>query len=153
MVITATGHNPCINNIFRFFFIEYRYQIVLLVWCSSFLNISSWKKNEWYFTISHVKLKMVFKISVLFFRMKSNEILSILCNYALWNGYQTFVEINNRHIVVCGHITYESVSHFLKDFLHEDREDVDVEVVFLHRYVIMFFFKISIVSIIKSIWF
>lgn len=39
-----------------------------------------------------------------------------------------------RHIVVCGHITYESVSHFLKDFLHEDREDVDVEVVFLHRY-------------------
>lgn len=42
---------------------------------------------------------------------------------------QTFA----RHIVVCGHITYESVSHFLKDFLHEDREDVDVEVVFLHR--------------------
>ena len=39
-----------------------------------------------------------------------------------------------RHVVVCGHITYESVSHFLKDFLHEDREDVDVEVVFLHRY-------------------
>nr|XP_027202295.1 calcium-activated potassium channel slowpoke-like isoform X7 [Dermatophagoides pteronyssinus] len=38
-----------------------------------------------------------------------------------------------KHIVVCGHITYESVSHFLKDFLHEDREDVDVEVVFLHR--------------------
>uniref|UniRef100_T1IXK2 BK channel n=1 Tax=Strigamia maritima TaxID=126957 RepID=T1IXK2_STRMM len=37
------------------------------------------------------------------------------------------------HIVVCGHITYESVSHFLKDFLHEDREDVDVEVIFLHR--------------------
>ncbi len=41
-----------------------------------------------------------------------------------------------RHIVVCGHITYESVSHFLKDFLHEDREDVDVEVVFLHRSVL-----------------
>ena len=37
-------------------------------------------------------------------------------------------------MVVCGHITYESVSHFLKDFLHEDREDVDVEVVFLHRF-------------------
>ena len=36
--------------------------------------------------------------------------------------------------MVCGHITYESVSHFLKDFLHEDREDVDVEVVFLHRW-------------------
>ncbi|KAL7018336.1 hypothetical protein ACKWTF_010719 [Chironomus riparius] len=44
-------------------------------------------------------------------------------------------EHGKRHIVVCGHITYESVSHFLKDFLHEDREDVDVEVVFLHRHV------------------
>ncbi|GAV00290.1 hypothetical protein RvY_11161-2 [Ramazzottius varieornatus] len=42
-------------------------------------------------------------------------------------------EHGKRHIVVCGHITFESVSHFLKDFLHEDREDVDVEVVFLHR--------------------
>ncbi|XP_063705811.1 calcium-activated potassium channel slowpoke isoform X2 [Culicoides brevitarsis] len=42
-------------------------------------------------------------------------------------------DLRKRHIVVCGHITYESVSHFLKDFLHEDREDVDVEVVFLHR--------------------
>lgn len=46
----------------------------------------------------------------------------------------------NRHIVVCGHITYESVSHFLKDFLHEDREDVDVEVVFLHRYLFPIFY-------------
>ena len=29
-----------------------------------------------------------------------------------------------RHIVVCGHITYESVTYFLKDFLHPDREKV-----------------------------
>lgn len=36
-----------------------------------------------------------------------------------------------RHIVVCGHITYDSVSNFLKDFLHKDREDVDVEIVFI----------------------
>ncbi|OQV15482.1 Calcium-activated potassium channel slowpoke [Hypsibius exemplaris] len=42
-------------------------------------------------------------------------------------------EHGKKHIVVCGHITFESVSHFLKDFLHEDREDTDVEVVFLHR--------------------
>ena len=47
--------------------------------------------------------------------------------------YNMIILHSNRHIVVCGHITYESVSHFLKDFLHEDREDVDVEVVFLHR--------------------
>ncbi|RWS16685.1 calcium-activated potassium channel slowpoke-like protein [Dinothrombium tinctorium] len=46
-------------------------------------------------------------------------------------NYQT--NPSKKHIVVCGHITFESVSHFLKDFLHEDREDVDVEVVFLHR--------------------
>ena len=38
-----------------------------------------------------------------------------------------------RHIVVCGNITFESVSVFLTDFLHEDRDDVDVDVVFLHR--------------------
>ena len=43
--------------------------------------------------------------------------------------------------MVCGHITYESVSHFLKDFLHEDREDVDVEVVFLHRYMSQLFLE------------
>uniref|UniRef100_A0A914S6H3 RCK N-terminal domain-containing protein n=1 Tax=Parascaris equorum TaxID=6256 RepID=A0A914S6H3_PAREQ len=43
-------------------------------------------------------------------------------------------EHGKKHIVVCGYITYESVSHFLQDFLHEDREDVDVEVVFLHRH-------------------
>ncbi|XP_022209728.1 calcium-activated potassium channel slowpoke isoform X15 [Drosophila obscura] len=48
-------------------------------------------------------------------------------------GGQYSKDPRKRHIVVCGHITYESVSHFLKDFLHEDREDVDVEVVFLHR--------------------
>lgn len=48
--------------------------------------------------------------------------LNLICNNILF-----------RHIVVCGHITSFSVRHFLKDFLHEDREDVDVEVVFLHR--------------------
>ena len=31
-------------------------------------------------------------------------------------------------------VQYNTVTHFLKDFLHEDREDVDVEVVFLHRW-------------------
>uniref|UniRef100_A0A8D0H535 RCK N-terminal domain-containing protein n=1 Tax=Sphenodon punctatus TaxID=8508 RepID=A0A8D0H535_SPHPU len=38
-----------------------------------------------------------------------------------------------EHIVVCGHITLESVSNFLKDFLHKDRDDVNVEIVFLHN--------------------
>ncbi|XP_021920883.1 calcium-activated potassium channel slowpoke isoform X9 [Zootermopsis nevadensis] len=57
------------------------------------------------------------------------ELAGNRCKY----GGQYKRERGRRHIVVCGHITYESVSHFLKDFLHEDREDVDVEVVFLHR--------------------
>ncbi|XP_058652795.1 calcium-activated potassium channel subunit alpha-1a isoform X11 [Onychostoma macrolepis] len=41
--------------------------------------------------------------------------------------------LKTRHIVVCGHITLESVSNFLKDFLHKDRDDVNVEIVFLHN--------------------
>ena len=38
-----------------------------------------------------------------------------------WTKFQICVR---RHIVVCGHITYESVTYFLKDFLHPDREKV-----------------------------
>jgi len=60
------------------------------------------------------------------------EIINIVKSFPKYNGYYVS-DRGRRHIVVCGHITYESVSHFLKDFLHEDREDVDVEVVFLHR--------------------
>nr|XP_027200074.1 calcium-activated potassium channel slo-1-like [Dermatophagoides pteronyssinus] len=59
------------------------------------------------------------------------EIIDLIGSRPKYSG--TFKSERRRHIVVCGHITYESVSHFLKDFLHEDREDVDVEVVFLHR--------------------
>ncbi|XP_050463042.1 calcium-activated potassium channel slowpoke isoform X23 [Cataglyphis hispanica] len=60
------------------------------------------------------------------------EIIDLVGSRSKYSGeYKR--EHGKRHIVVCGHITYESVSHFLKDFLHEDREDVDVEVVFLHR--------------------
>lgn len=58
----------------------------------------------------------------------SEKSFFIVLRSRLWNLLWTC-----RHIVVCGHINFESVSNFLKDFLHEDREDVDVEVVFLHR--------------------
>ena len=54
----------------------------------------------------------------------------------LFITYQSIAELLTllfRHIVVCGNITFESVSVFLTDFLHEDRDDVDVDVVFLHR--------------------
>ncbi|XP_071507652.1 calcium-activated potassium channel subunit alpha-1-like [Diadema antillarum] len=40
-------------------------------------------------------------------------------------------EKGKKHIVVCGHITLDSVSNFLKDFLHKDRDDVNVEIVIL----------------------
>lgn len=42
-------------------------------------------------------------------------------------------ERGKKHIVVCGHITFDSVSNFLNDFLHKDREDIDVEIVFIHK--------------------
>ncbi|KAL3876739.1 hypothetical protein ACJMK2_034537 [Sinanodonta woodiana] len=42
-------------------------------------------------------------------------------------------ERGKKHIVVCGHITFDSVENFLKDFLHKDREDVDVEIIFIHK--------------------
>lgn len=62
------------------------------------------------------------------------EIVDLIGSRQKYGG-EYKAEHGKRHIVVCGYITYESVSHFLQDFLHEDREDVDVEVVFLHRYV------------------
>lgn len=53
------------------------------------------------------------------------------CFVSFYAAKQTFPL--SRHIVVCGHITLESVSNFLKDFLHKDRDDVNVEIVFLHK--------------------
>ena len=44
----------------------------------------------------------------------------------------TAVQPEFQPLKVCGHITLESVSYFLKDFLHKDRDDVNVEVIFLH---------------------
>ncbi|KAI0210709.1 Calcium-activated potassium channel slowpoke [Lamellibrachia satsuma] len=42
-------------------------------------------------------------------------------------------EHGKRHVILCGHITYESVSNFMSDFVHKDREDIDVELVIMHR--------------------
>lgn len=59
------------------------------------------------------------------------EIVDLIGSRPKYGG--SYKSCRRIHLVVCGHITFESVSHFLKDFLHEDREDVDVEVVFLDR--------------------
>ncbi|XP_047233017.1 calcium-activated potassium channel subunit alpha-1 isoform X12 [Girardinichthys multiradiatus] len=60
------------------------------------------------------------------------EIIELIGNRKKYGG--SYSAVNGRkHIVVCGHITLESVSNFLKDFLHKDRDDVNVEIVFLHN--------------------
>ncbi|ESO08881.1 hypothetical protein HELRODRAFT_168799 [Helobdella robusta] len=60
------------------------------------------------------------------------EITDILGNRSKYGG-SFKKERGKRHIVLCGHITYESVSNFMSDFLHKDREDVDVELVIMNR--------------------
>eukprot|EP00118_Oscarella_pearsei_P007407 m.36174 g.36174 ORF g.36174 m.36174 type:complete len:1065 (+) comp32214_c0_seq3:113-3307(+) len=37
-----------------------------------------------------------------------------------------------KHVIVCGHITEETVGTFLTDFMHQDRADQSTRVVFLH---------------------
>uniref|UniRef100_A0A8B9K2S4 Calcium-activated potassium channel subunit alpha-1 n=1 Tax=Astyanax mexicanus TaxID=7994 RepID=A0A8B9K2S4_ASTMX len=60
------------------------------------------------------------------------EIAALILNRKKYRGSYNSTR-GRKHIVVCGHITLESVSNFLKDFLHKDRDDVNVEIVFLHN--------------------
>ncbi|KAK3528741.1 hypothetical protein QTP70_011211 [Hemibagrus guttatus] len=60
------------------------------------------------------------------------EIAALILNRQKYGGTYNSTR-GRKHIVVCGHITLESVSNFLKDFLHKDRDDVNVEIVFLHN--------------------
>ncbi|XP_033643745.1 calcium-activated potassium channel subunit alpha-1-like isoform X3 [Asterias rubens] len=58
------------------------------------------------------------------------ECFEILGRRKKYQGsYQS--EKGRKHIILCGHITYDSVANFLKDFLHKDRDDVNVEIVLL----------------------
>merc|ERR1719158_1725757 len=75
---------------------------------------------------------MFLAVGLMLFAGVLPEILELLGQRSKWMGSYSGVK-GRRHIVVCGNITFESVSVFLKDFLHEDRDDVDVDVVFLHR--------------------
>jgi len=75
---------------------------------------------------------MFLAVGLMLFAGVLPEILELLGQRSKWMGSYSGVK-GKRHIVVCGNITFESVSVFLTDFLHEDRDDVDVEVVFLHR--------------------
>ncbi|XP_022111762.1 calcium-activated potassium channel subunit alpha-1-like isoform X3 [Acanthaster planci] len=58
------------------------------------------------------------------------EIVEIVGKGNKYSGVYEPVK-GKKHIVVCGHITYDSVSNFLKDFLHIDRDVVNVNIVLL----------------------
>lgn len=58
------------------------------------------------------------------------EIAEILGSRNPWSGDYT-KDHGKHHVVVCGHITVESISSFLADFLHEDRENVEADIVIL----------------------
>ncbi len=47
--------------------------------------------------------------------------------------HKTVLTLFRRHIVVCGHITYESVSSFIKNFIHEDADNTDINVVLVDK--------------------
>ncbi|KAK4468280.1 hypothetical protein MN116_008432 [Schistosoma mekongi] len=60
------------------------------------------------------------------------EIVDMFFNVSKYSGVYQKAE-GKSHIVVCGDITTDSVRTFLNDFLHEDRQRSDVEVVFINR--------------------
>ncbi|CAH8573641.1 unnamed protein product [Heterobilharzia americana] len=60
------------------------------------------------------------------------EIVDMFFNVSKYSGVYQKPE-GKSHIVVCGEITTDSVRTFLNDFLHEDRQRSDVEVVFINR--------------------
>merc|ERR550532_2005174 len=79
------------------------------------------------------------KVSCLLFiigglAMFAGSIPEIIDLIGIRRKYGGTFKVTKRHIVVCGHITYENIRTFLEDFLHEDRDDSEVPfVVFLHR--------------------
>lgn len=78
------------------------------------------------------KLMMIFFIlgGLAIFANSIPEIIEIIGNRNQYGGVFK-KETSKQHIILCGHITYQSVSNFLADFLHKDREDVDVQIVIL----------------------
>lgn len=60
------------------------------------------------------------------------ELASLLGNRPKYGGSYTPPH-DKQFIIVCGNITYVSVSNFLNDFYNPAREDVNAEVVFLNK--------------------
>lgn len=82
-------------------------------------------------TIGRLIMVLFILIGLAMFAGSVPEIMELISNRRKYGGAYTSVS-GRKHIVVCGHITFDSVSCFLKDFLHKDRDDVNVEVLFLH---------------------
>ncbi|KAJ8005849.1 hypothetical protein DPEC_G00122180 [Dallia pectoralis] len=61
------------------------------------------------------------------------EVVAIIINRKRFDG--NFPSVSGQtHVVVCGHITLNSASAFMRDFLHKDRGEVDVKVLFLGNF-------------------
>ncbi|KAL7060291.1 hypothetical protein AAHC03_09768 [Spirometra sp. Aus1] len=60
------------------------------------------------------------------------EIADIVNSRTKYGG--TYVRrLGKPHLVLCGHITFNTVKNFLGDFLHKDREDVVTQIVILDQ--------------------
>uniref|UniRef100_A0A8C2AQF5 Calcium-activated potassium channel subunit alpha-1 n=1 Tax=Cyprinus carpio TaxID=7962 RepID=A0A8C2AQF5_CYPCA len=80
-----------------------------------------------YLTLKGIVCAEMIVLSSAMFASYVPEIIELIGNRKKYGG--SYSAVNGRkHIVVCGHITLESVSNFLKDFLHKDRDDVNVEI-------------------------
>ncbi|XP_036454958.1 calcium-activated potassium channel subunit alpha-1-like [Colossoma macropomum] len=61
------------------------------------------------------------------------EVIGIIINRKRFDGSYTNTS-EETHVVVCGHITLASASAFMKEFLHKDRGDVHIKVLFLGNF-------------------
>ncbi|XP_037387767.1 calcium-activated potassium channel subunit alpha-1-like [Pygocentrus nattereri] len=61
------------------------------------------------------------------------EVFAIIRNRKRFKGSYTNTS-RETHVVVCGHITLANASAFMQEFLHKDRGDVHVKVLFLGNF-------------------
>ena len=97
---------------------------MLVLGCSFLYNFKLLMSFSGYLILHSNRVELSYCVSTVSVVLSMTRYLDII--YSIYS-------VSRRHIVVCGHITYESVTYFLKDFLHPDREKVEEVVVFLHR--------------------
>ncbi|RWS31725.1 calcium-activated potassium channel slowpoke-like isoform X13 [Leptotrombidium deliense] len=83
-------------------------------------------------TLGRVFIVLFILVALVVFTSSIPEIVELVGSSPKFSG--SFTRLPGKsHIVVCGHINFQSVNNFIKDFLHEDRENIDVSIVFLNR--------------------